>query len=169
MHPVKQEPEDSNDSFIMEYSNLPLPSPIFGHSLATPIEVPLRASRASKEMRQMMGAFRLNPFVHNAGGRVTAMPQNSEDAGPLKEKPQLYEFQLAVGEVELNSDDELRSFSPDIEDIDVDGGSDCASLSLRQPFMLDNLSAQMYSSPTGMSAAVGIAAGWGTSDGTLFA
>jgi len=112
------------------------------------------------------------------------MPQNSEDAGPLKERPQLYEFQLAVGEVELNSDDELRSFSPDIEDIDVDGGSDCASpsqdewtgckargmpLSLRQPFMLDNLSAQMYSSPTGMSAAVGIAAGWGTSDGTLFA
>ena len=44
-------------------------------ALASPTEVPLRATQASKEMRKMMGVFRLNPFtMHTGEGRGVIMP-----------------------------------------------------------------------------------------------
>lgn len=119
---VKEEPDDE---FIMEFAD-PLSMKIgiaFEH-LVPPTEVPLRATQASKEMRKMMGVFRLNPFsMHHGGGRGTAAPLwNGEEAGPLEHEPRLYEFQLDGFETSV-AEDELRSFSPEFE-VDSDGSPD---------------------------------------------
>ncbi|KAH0826695.1 hypothetical protein J3R83DRAFT_5087 [Lanmaoa asiatica] len=93
--PVKVEPEDSvaADCFVMEFS-APTPAAQASSSLAPPTEVPLRATQASKAMRKMMGVFRLNPFsMHESGGQPTTT-WTGEEAGPLEEEPQMFEFQL---------------------------------------------------------------------------
>ncbi|TCD65219.1 hypothetical protein EIP91_002966 [Steccherinum ochraceum] len=128
---VKQE-EENVDGFVFEMQPTSMPSspskrkssassspslafavPPQIHTLTT--TVPLRATQASKEMKKMMGAFRLNPFaVHNGvkmslsgdggngkgdgkGGKDDGGPCLTwlgEEVGPLKEKPQLIEWQL---------------------------------------------------------------------------
>lgn len=93
--PVKVEPEDAvtADCFVMEFS-APTPASQASSSLAPPTEVPLRATQASKAMRKMMGVFRLNPFsMHENGGQPTTT-WTGEEAGPLEEEPQMFEFQL---------------------------------------------------------------------------
>ncbi|KIK96210.1 hypothetical protein PAXRUDRAFT_10965 [Paxillus rubicundulus Ve08.2h10] len=94
--PVKLEPEDSvADCFVMEFSAC-TPAAQASSSLAPPTEVPLRATQASKAMRKMMGVFRLNPFsMHESSGQATTT-WTGEDAGPLEEEPQMFEFQLDV-------------------------------------------------------------------------
>ena len=117
---VKKEPIDSDDGFINEFlGSSPSTSTDF-RCQTPPTEVPLRATQASKEMRKMMGVFRLNPFtMHHDGGRgISATAWNGEEVGPLKEEPKLYEYQLGcneVIEVDIDSEVELRSFSPDFE------------------------------------------------------
>jgi len=165
--PVKQEPDDG---FIMEFTNSPSSPTIFDHSLAPPTEVPLRATQASKEMRKMMGVFRLNPFtMHNSGGRGAHMPSwNGEEAGPLQEEPQLYEFQLILEGVEPDSDEPLRSFSPDFEIGHDSVQGDCVPRNewpeyharelsrspSRRPSLWDHSNAQIGRSPTGTSASL---------------
>ncbi|EAU89429.1 hypothetical protein CC1G_07655 [Coprinopsis cinerea okayama7 len=91
-----------------------------------PMEVPLRATQASDDMRKMMNVFRLNPFANTEGRRggscfsdSSSGPPSSEsspkhlEARPLEEEPLLFEFQ-----VELDRPDIL---SPDP---DSDSGSD---------------------------------------------
>lgn len=93
--PVKLEPEDSvaADCFVMEFS-ASTPAAQASSSLAPPTEVPLRATQASKAMRKMMGVFRLNPFsMHESAGQPTTT-WTGEEAGPLEEEPQMFEFQL---------------------------------------------------------------------------
>jgi hypothetical protein len=165
---VKQEPDDG---FIMEFTNSSSSPSVVENSLAPPTEVPLRATQASKEMRKMMGVFRLNPFtMHNAGARGTHVPSwNGEDAGPLSEEPQLYEFQLILNDVEVEPASEER-FSPDFEIVnDNAGGTDnvprnewpeyharelSPSSSQRLPSLWDNSSSKIELSPTGTSASL---------------
>lgn len=44
-----------------------------------------------------MGVFRLNPFSMHEGGGQAMSTWLGEDAGPLDEEPQVFEFQLDVG------------------------------------------------------------------------
>ncbi|KAF9225716.1 hypothetical protein BS17DRAFT_815434 [Gyrodon lividus] len=95
--PVKLEPEDSvgADCFVMEFSACTSAAQA-SSSLAPPTEVPLRATQASKTMRKMMGVFRLNPFsMHESSGQAMST-WTGEDAGPLEEEPQMFEFQLDI-------------------------------------------------------------------------
>jgi len=116
--------------------------------------------------------------MHNAGGRGTHVPSwNGEDAGPLSEEPQLYEFQLIVDadddddDVESTSEEPLRSFSPDFEiaDDSVEEADSVprnewpeyharelsSSPSRRLPSLWNsNSSPQMDPSPTGTSASL---------------
>ena len=166
---VKQEPDDYDGGFIMEFSNASVPS-TFDHTLAPPTEVPLRATQASKEMRKMMGVFRLNPFtIHNAGGRGVPMSSwNGETAGPLQEEPKLYEFQLVLQGV--ISDEELRCFSPESEISDGSAESNStppsewaeyharnmpqSSSSVLRPSFWDHSNTHIYPSPTPTSASL---------------
>ena len=129
-HPtVKVEPDDPDGCFIMELSpSLALSLNGLNQTLAPPTEVPLRATQASKEMRKMMGVFRLNPFaMHNGEGRGV-MPALWGGGGPLEEEPLIFEFQLDIDDDSLvgipsgasrslGAEDEaqLRSFSPSFE------------------------------------------------------
>lgn len=117
---VKMEPNDSDDGFINEFLESSPSTATYDRCQTPPTEVPLRATQASKEMRKMMGVFRLNPFtMHHDGGRgISSTAWNGEEVGPLEEEPKLYEYQLGcneVIEVDIDSAAELRSFSPDFE------------------------------------------------------
>lgn len=93
-------------------------------SAPLPMEVPLRATQASGDMRKMMNVFRLNPFAmqnHNGGGdpkrsgsicssdssSSSGSIDSSEDspppfeAKPLEEEPQMIEFQVHLDDPEL--------------------------------------------------------------------
>ncbi|KAG1761080.1 hypothetical protein EDD22DRAFT_848000 [Suillus occidentalis] len=96
--PVKLEQDDVSgaDCFVMEFATS-VPAAQDSASLAPPTEVPLRATQASKAMRKMMGVFRLNPFSMHEGGGQAMSSWMGEDAGPLDEEPQVFEFQLDVG------------------------------------------------------------------------
>lgn len=96
--PVKLEQDDVSgaDCFVMEFATS-VPAAHDSASLAPPTEVPLRATQASKAMRKMMGVFRLNPFSMHEGGGQAMSTWMGEDAGPLDEEPQVFEFQLDVG------------------------------------------------------------------------
>jgi hypothetical protein len=136
---VKVEPEDPDGCFIMELSSM---SPSFGPSpsgtnqaVAPPTEVPLRATQASKEMRKMMGVFRLNPFAMHTGEGRGVMPAPWCGGGPLEKEPLIFEFQLDIEDdtgdrqfdyVAMHSgsptdslgaeeEAQLRSFSPSFE------------------------------------------------------
>ena len=87
-------------------------------NLAPPREVPLRATQASKEMRKMMGVFRLNPFaipVHSGEGRGV-MPALWCGGGPLEEEPLIFEIQLDI-------DDDSGDKQFDLVGIPSGGGS----------------------------------------------
>jgi hypothetical protein len=139
LHPsVKvEEPDDPDGCFIMELSSMS-PSHAFSVSganqaLAPPTEVPLRATQASKEMRKMMGVFRLNPFAMHSGEGRGVMPALWCGGGPLQEEPLIFEFQLDLeddsGDRQCDhlaipsptdllgpeEDAQLRSFSPSFE------------------------------------------------------
>ncbi|KAF5311112.1 hypothetical protein D9619_007986 [Psilocybe cf. subviscida] len=134
MPPVKVEPEESTGCFIMELppgpSNI-IDSPVDRNSLQAwqdqlvdiPAEVPLRATGASKRMRRMMNAFRVNPFsMHSLSVRSDDGGLDGEDddqsqatwcggeARPLDEEPRVFEFQLdlegfPVEEMEFDDQD----------------------------------------------------------------
>lgn len=106
--PVKLESDEgSNDCFVMEFASS-APAAQDSASLAPPTEVPLRATQASKAMRKMMGVFRLNPFsMHEGGGQ--AITWIGEEAGPLEEEPQIFEFQLDIGYRESEEEGEERA------------------------------------------------------------
>ncbi|KAG9309587.1 hypothetical protein JVU11DRAFT_10568 [Chiua virens] len=107
--PVKVEPEDAvpSDCFVMEFS-APTPAAQASSSLAPPTEVPLRATQASKAMRKMMGVFRLNPFsMHESGGQPTTT-WTGEEAGPLEDEPQMFEFQLDLPGYERAASDPVH-------------------------------------------------------------
>jgi len=71
---------------------------------------------ACKEMCQMMGVFRLNPFtIYHASGQGMTTRCQYDNPGPLAEKPQLYEFQLVGTDIEFSSEEELTSLSPEFE------------------------------------------------------
>ncbi|KZP13093.1 hypothetical protein FIBSPDRAFT_1049660 [Athelia psychrophila] len=102
---VKVEPND--DRFIQDISHLfglSQPQP-FEH-LVPPPEVPLRATRATKEMRKLMSVFHLNPFcIHRNSGRgVSDPPMNGGQVGPLTEEPRYINFQLNGGYDTENSE-----------------------------------------------------------------
>ena len=81
---VKSEPVDT--SFIIE-----APAPLIGHfpQTPTPIACPsLRATHATKDMKKMMGVFRLDPFIFKGGSW-----QQEENTG-LKEEPEYLQFYL---------------------------------------------------------------------------
>lgn len=91
---VKQ--EDTQDDFVFELPAANNPEAVAFPAFSSMTEVPLRATQASKEMRRMMGVFRLDPFtMHNAVRDPSAnITWNGEQIGPLKEEPTLHEFQL---------------------------------------------------------------------------
>jgi len=115
---VKVEPDDSDRRFIMELTAFPsssTSSPSSLHSSSEPFQqppppaqVPLRATQASKEMRLMMGVFRLNPFAmhsfHLDGDGESAKENGLAspagpwciEVGPLEEEPIIFEFQLDI-------------------------------------------------------------------------
>ncbi|KAF8556828.1 hypothetical protein OG21DRAFT_1506037, partial [Imleria badia] len=110
--PVKVE-EDSvaSDCFVMEFS-APTPAAQASTSLAPPTEVPLRATQASKAMRKMMGVFRLNPFSMHESGAQPTTTWTGEEAGPLEEEPQMFEFQLDLPGYERAPSDPVQPQPP---------------------------------------------------------
>ena len=95
---IKVEPDEAEDCFIMELATMSNAS----QSLAPPTEVPLRATQASNEMRNMMNVFRINPFAMHSAGRG-AVPISTccypGEAGPLEEEPLVFEFQLELDDL----------------------------------------------------------------------
>ncbi|KAH9946866.1 hypothetical protein B0H21DRAFT_822365 [Amylocystis lapponica] len=87
--------EQSEGSFIFE-----LPAAAVDPHCEPMPEVPLRATQASKEMRRMMSAFRLDPFAMHNGIRSAAVaaPPVGIEIGPLREEPVLIEWQLEIEE-----------------------------------------------------------------------
>ena len=82
--PVKSEPIDT--SFIIE-----APPPLMGHCVQPPTTTAcpaLRATHATKDMKKMMGVFRLDPFIFKGGSW-----QQEENTG-LKEEPEYLQFYL---------------------------------------------------------------------------
>ncbi|KAG8216929.1 hypothetical protein J3R82DRAFT_7205 [Butyriboletus roseoflavus] len=119
--PVKLEPEDvvAADCFVMEFSATSSAAQA-SSSLAPPTEVPLRATQASKAMRKMMGVFRLNPFsMHESGGQPTTT-WTGEEAGPLEEEPQIFEFQLDLPGYEPAPTDPVQPQPPSSNKVDGD-------------------------------------------------
>ncbi|KIM46929.1 hypothetical protein M413DRAFT_7612 [Hebeloma cylindrosporum] len=130
---VKIEPNDPDGCFIMELAasgtcgggvGLSTPSAraaytlsLLSQSLAPPTEVPLRATQASKEMKQMMGVFRLNPFaMHSLSVKLEdkedgfAWDEDSQPpwcgGRPLDEEPLMFEFQLDLNGSDGEEEDE---------------------------------------------------------------
>lgn len=91
---VKQ--EDTQDDFVFETPAVSDAATSAYPAFSSMTEVPLRATQASKEMRRMMGVFRLDPFtMHNAVRDPSPnLNWNGEPIGPLREDPVLLEFQL---------------------------------------------------------------------------
>ncbi|KIJ62182.1 hypothetical protein HYDPIDRAFT_169320 [Hydnomerulius pinastri MD-312] len=158
LSPVKVEPEESAaaDCFVMEFSS-PTHAAQASSSLAPPTEVPLRATQASGPMRKMMGVFRLNPFsMHESGGQATTT-WSGEDAGPLEEEPQMFEFQLDLPGCERAVSEPVRTQSPALEggcDDDYDETSIWAKgkephySTASHPSWLDNESAAPHTLPS---------------------
>ena len=92
---VKIEQEDPpHDPFVHETA--PAQSSAHPHA-QTESQVPLRATQASTEMRQMMGVFRLNPFAtQGAFGGPAARASPAEEATALEEEGSVIEFQLEL-------------------------------------------------------------------------
>ena len=98
---VKSEPVDT--SFIIE-----APAPLISHCVAptTPACPSLRATHATKDMKKMMGVFRLDPFIFKGGSW-----QQEENTG-LKEEPEFLQFYL---EFDLENVFEQCMWSPQPE------------------------------------------------------
>lgn len=140
---VKIEPNDPDGCFIME---LPAPDTCGGglgsstssaraaytlsllsQSLAPPTEVPLRATQASKEMKQMMGVFRLNPFAMHS---LSVKLEDNEDGlawdedsqppwcggRPLDEEPLTFEFQLDLNGSDGEGDEDEQGAARQAEE-----------------------------------------------------
>ena len=131
--PERQKPKvESTDvqiGFVMEpmgacgTSSFPAATPL-------PMEVPLRATQASRDMRKMMNVFRLNPFAVQNGeakrsGSVCSTDSGSTidslesspmpyEAKPLEEEPLLFEFQ-----VQLNDPDNLVPESDRLQEAQI--------------------------------------------------
>ncbi|KAG6377354.1 hypothetical protein JVT61DRAFT_15148 [Boletus reticuloceps] len=139
--PVKVEPEDSvaSDCFVMEFS-ASTPAAQASSSLAPPTEVPLRATQASKAMRKMMGVFRLNPFSMHESGAQPTTTWTGEEAGPLEEEPQMFEFQLDLPGYDRASSDPVQPQPtssnrnrPDGDFDDTGNWAECNEQSLQYP------------------------------------
>jgi hypothetical protein len=81
---VKSEPLDT--SFIIE-----TPAPLLSRCVQAPTTTAcpsLRATHATKDMKKMMGVFRLDPFIFKGGSW-----QQEENTG-LKEEPEYFQFYL---------------------------------------------------------------------------
>ncbi|KAI0322892.1 hypothetical protein OF83DRAFT_1167182 [Amylostereum chailletii] len=93
---VKIEHDDRSSSSIVFDTALTMsPPPSSLHQADA--QVPLRATQASKEMRLLMGVFRLDPFA------VQGAVAPSAEAGPLEEPGRLIEFQLPLEDESLSS------------------------------------------------------------------
>lgn len=75
--------------------------PILPHAMTAP----LRAVNASKEMRRMMGVFRLNPFTMMNGAPVKSVWDGS-CAGPLESEPVQLEFRVYFEGMLIEDEDE---------------------------------------------------------------
>ncbi|KAF5371752.1 hypothetical protein D9758_003582 [Tetrapyrgos nigripes] len=102
--PVKSEPLDEHL--------------VVSQSLALPIEVPLRATQATKEMRSMMHSLRLNPFTMHRLDKSdsgTPLTWTGEEAKPLEEEPLMFEWQIEGYHSGLEDDFELFVMPSDDE------------------------------------------------------
>ncbi|KAI6124525.1 hypothetical protein EDD16DRAFT_1562245 [Pisolithus croceorrhizus] len=123
-HFKSEEETVSSDCFVMEFSGSA--SATASSALAPPTEVPLRATQASKAMRKMMGVFRLNPFSMHDSSCQSATTWTGEEAGPLDEEPQMFEFQLLIPGYEDSPSESDTLDSPSLQNIpenDVDNGA----------------------------------------------
>ena len=85
-HDVRVKSEPADTSFIIE-----APAPFIGHCVQAPTTTAcpsLRATHATKDMKKMMGVFRLDPFIFKGGSW-----QQEENTG-LKEEPEYLQFYL---------------------------------------------------------------------------
>ncbi|KAH9933824.1 uncharacterized protein B0H18DRAFT_1115191 [Fomitopsis serialis] len=95
---VKTEEEELESGFIFELASDAPPSLLTNPLLDSMPEVPLRATQASKEMRALMGAFRLDPFAMHNGVKSAAsqsVPAGIE-IGPLRVPPVMFEWQAEL-------------------------------------------------------------------------
>lgn len=96
-------------------------------AMAPPTQVPLRATHACKEMRRMMGSFRLNPFcvTGNAEKGDRGLTWCGEKPHALDVEPLMFEWELVgydpgfkdseSGPPEPFDLGQLRPFSPEYE------------------------------------------------------
>ncbi|THV03118.1 hypothetical protein K435DRAFT_852189 [Dendrothele bispora CBS 962.96] len=91
-------------------------------SVALPVQVPLRATQVTREMRSMMHSLRLNPFTfhlqekHNDPSGLT---WSGEEAKPLEEQPMIFEWQIEGYQSGIIDEDELFVL-PSEEDEDAE-------------------------------------------------
>ena len=112
--PIKMEQQDVDGCFVMELSAAQVKAISLSQSMAPPTEVPLRATHATEEMRKMMGRFRIDPFaIHSGENRGIVAPWCSE-ACPLEEEPLMFEFQLDIGNIHSDTQEE-SSVQADLE------------------------------------------------------
>ncbi|KAF6745054.1 hypothetical protein DFP72DRAFT_856919 [Ephemerocybe angulata] len=109
-------------------------SSVVSHPL--PMEVPLRATQASGDMRKMMTVFRLNPFAVQSGdakrsGSVCSSESSSSadspesspnqfEAKPLEEEPKIFEFQVDLDDPELLVPEHDKTRDVVLEDVHAD-------------------------------------------------
>ncbi|GJE96536.1 hypothetical protein PsYK624_127330 [Phanerochaete sordida] len=96
--PASVKQEDTQDDFVFETPAVSDAATSAYPAFSSMTEVPLRATQATKEMRVLMGVFRLDPFtMHNAQRDPNAnVNWNGEPIGPLRHDPVLLEFQLEI-------------------------------------------------------------------------
>ena len=87
---MKAEPS-ANEAFVFDDNNSQSNMNLATHAQwNTCSQVPLRATQASKEMRAMMGVFRIDPFAFHGG------PPPPSVAGPLAAPGKNFEWQLPM-------------------------------------------------------------------------
>ncbi|KAL0959598.1 hypothetical protein HGRIS_011308 [Hohenbuehelia grisea] len=126
---IKAESEEPEDCFVMEFSEgaigkaaLPNVSHddiadalVRSQAQAPPTQVPLRASQASDEMKQMMHVFHLDPFTMHKGARRGTHRRPMMETGPLQAPPRFFEFQLDIVDPLDMDAHGLRAFSPSFD------------------------------------------------------
>lgn len=139
----------SSDCFVMEFSGSASAST--SSALAPPTEVPLRATQASKAMRKMMGVFRLNPFSMHDSSCQSTTTWTGEEAGPLEEEPQMFEFQLNVPGCEDSTSESDTLDSPPLQNVpetDVDNGAGSISWAEGNDTSVSHYSSNALSQPS---------------------
>ncbi|VDC07936.1 unnamed protein product [Peniophora sp. CBMAI 1063] len=121
---VKAEPS-ATDAFVFDNSNVARGPALTQFGSCS--QVPLRATQASKEMRALMGVFRINPFAFHGG------PPPPNVAGPLATPGKHFEWQLPTEVSEERALQDAYDATHEIQSARYDVGSEAQDPSYGYP------------------------------------